>query len=137
MTLLNPYLMFKDNAREAMEFYQSAFGGNLRLDTFKEHNVSPDPSEDNKIMHAQLETPNGMVLMGADTPNRMGFREGSNGAISLSGEDDAELTRYYSKLSAGGVVQEPLKAAPWGDKFGMFVDKYGVEWMVNITAKRA
>ena len=94
-TRLNPYLSFKDNAREAMEFYKTIFGGNLQVNTFKEFNASQDPSEDNKIMHAQLEAENGIVLMGADTPNSMQYRPGTNGSISLSGDNEAELRGYY------------------------------------------
>lgn len=132
-TLLNPYLSFRDNAREAMQFYHSVFGGDLVLNTFKEFQASQDPKEDNKIMHGRITAPNGLVLMGADTPNGMEHHNGSNISISLSGEDEAELTGYYNKLAAGGTVIEPLTKAPWGDTFGMLKDKYGVEWMVNIS----
>ena len=71
-TRLNPYLSFKDNAREAMEFYRSVFGGKLTVNTFKEFHASEDPGEDDKIMHAMLEAENGIVFMAADTPNAMG-----------------------------------------------------------------
>ena len=75
---LNPYIHFKSNAREAMEFYKSVFGGKLVMNTFKDFNASQDPSEDNKIMHAQLDADNGITLMGADTPNRMEYRPGGD-----------------------------------------------------------
>ena len=136
-TLLNPYLSFKDNARSAMQFYQSVFGGKLTLSTFKEFNVSQDPSEADKIMHAMLEADNGIVFMGADTPNQMGYQPGANISMSLSGENHAELTAYFEKLSAGGTVAQPLMQAPWGDSFGMLTDKFGVNWMVNINAPKA
>ena len=67
-TLLNPYISFKDNAREAMEFYKTVFGGKLKMDTFKDFHVSQNPAEDNLIMHAMLEGDNGLTFMGADTP---------------------------------------------------------------------
>jgi PhnB protein len=133
---LNPYISFKDNTREAMEFYKSVFGGTLTMNTFKEFQASQDPSEDQKIMHAQLEAPNGMTLMAADTPNRMEFKPGKNISLSLSGDDESELRRYYDKLREGGKVVEPLEKSPWGDTFGMVTDKYGIEWMVNIAGKR-
>lgn len=136
-TKLNPYLNFRDNAREAMEFYKSVFGGKLTLGTFKEFNASQDPSEDNKIMHAELETDNGITLMGADTPNSMEYRPGANGNISLSGEDYPELKTCFEKLSNGGTVTMPLESAPWGDTFGMCTDKYGVSWLVNIAKQKA
>ena len=135
-TRLNPYLSFEDNARQAMEFYKSVLGGNLVLSTFKESNASQDPSEDNKIMHGQLEAPHGIVLMGSDTPKGMQYRPGTNGSISLSGDNEAELRGYYKKLSAGGTVVMPMEKAPWGDIFGMCTDKYGVNWLVNVTAQK-
>ncbi len=134
-TKLNPYIGFRDNAREAMEFYQSVFGGNLTMSTFGEFGMSEDESERDKIMHAQLDTDNGLTLMGADTPNGMQFDEGSRVTISLSGEDDGELRGYWDKLVEGGSVTMPLEQAPWGDSFGMCADRYGVTWMVNIAGQ--
>jgi PhnB protein len=130
---LNPYLSFKDNAREAMEFYKSVFGGKLDMNTFKEYQASQDPSEDEKIMHAQLEGPNGITFMAADTPNGMEFKPGNTMSMSLSGDDEKALSGYYQKLSDGGTVVMPLEKAPWGDTFGMVNDKFGVAWMVNIS----
>lgn len=135
-TRLNPYISFRDNARQAMEFYHSVFGGKLTMNTFKEYQASPTPAEDDKIMHAQLDGENGLSLMGADTPSTMEYDSGTNISISLSGEDEEALSRYYNKLVAGGTVVEPLEKAPWGDTFGMLIDKYGVHWMVNITGKK-
>ena len=134
---LNPYLNFKDTARDAMEFYKSVFGGNLEMHTFKEYNASQDPSEDEKIMHSMLESENGITFMAADTPNDMEFNPGTNYSMSLSGDDETELAGYYEKLSAGGTVLMPLEKAPWGDKFGMVTDKYGIQWMVNVAGQQA
>ena len=130
---LNPYLSFRDNAREAMEFYQSVFGGDLASNTFAEFQASDDPAEKDKIMHSMLETESGLVLMASDTPDSMAYTPGSNYSVSLSGEDEDELRGYWDKLSDGGTVTMPLDKAPWGDSFGMCVDKYGVSWMVNIS----
>lgn len=135
-TRLNPYLSFRDNARQAMDFYESVFGGELTRSTFGEFHASEDPAEQDKVMHSMLTTDNGLTLMGADTPNSMDFTPGSNGTISLSGEDEAELRGYWEKLAAGGDVSMPLEKAPWGDTFGMCVDKFGVSWMVNIVASQ-
>ena len=136
VTRLNPYLNFRDNARQAMEFYQSVFGGELNMSTFAEYQMAEDPAEQDKIMHAQLEAPNGLFLMGADTPNSMDYTPGGNISVSLSGEDQPELTGYWEKLSDGGTVVEPLAQAPWGDSFGMCVDKFGVMWLVNISGSQ-
>jgi PhnB protein len=131
-TLLNPYLNFRDNTREAMEFYQSVFGGKLDMMTFKDYGASQDPSEDDKIMHAQLEA-NGMTFMAADTPNRMEYQPGSNFSMSLSGEDESALSNYFDKLKEGGSVIMPLEKAAWGDTFGMVTDRFGIRWLVNIN----
>jgi PhnB protein len=134
-TQLNPYLGFRDNAKDAMEFYQTVFGGALQLNTFKEFDASEDPSEDNKIMHAVLETDDGITIMASDTPASMGYQTTSNISMSLSGDDEARLRKYYDKLSANGTVTLPLEKAPWGDHFGMCNDQFGVRWMVNIAGQ--
>jgi len=132
-TRLNPYISFRDNASQAMDFYQSVFGGELTRSTFGEFQVTDDPAEKDKIMHSMLETDSGLVLMAADTPNSMEHAPGGNITVSLSGEDEAELSGYWKRLSDGGSVTMPLEKAPWGDSFGMCVDRFGVAWMVNIS----
>ena len=131
---LNPYLSFRDAARPAMEFYQGIFGGTLESSTFKEYpGVSQDPSEDEKVMHSVLKTEYGMTLMASDTPNRMEHTRGSDFSLSLSGDDEAELRGYFEKLAADGTVTMALEKAPWGDTFGMVMDRFGVSWLVNIS----
>ncbi len=133
---LNPYLSFRDSTRQAMEFYTSVFGGAVQLSTFKEFHASQDPSEDNLIMHAELKADNGIAFMASDTPKHMEYHSGTNFSMSLSGDDEKELRGYFTKLSAGGEVTQPLTKAPWGDTFGMCVDKFGVRWLVNISAPK-
>src|SRR5512133_3300027 len=103
-TMLNPYLNFKDDAREAMEFYQGVFGGKLDMQTFADYHASEDPSEADKIMHARLEADNGILFMAADTSKRMEYRPGSNFNMSLSGDDEAERRGCLERLSDGGTV---------------------------------
>jgi PhnB protein len=136
-TRLNPYLSFKDNARQAMEFYKTVFGGKLALTTFKEFHASQAPGEDNRIMHGMLEAENGITLMGADTPDGMEYSTGSNISVSLSGDNEAELRGYWEKLAVGSTITMPLEKAPWGDTFGMLTDKFGVHWLVNIAGQPA
>ena len=134
---LNPYISFQGTAREAMEFYKSVFGGELTLSTFGEAGMT-DHVEPDGIMHAMLVADNGITLMAADAAT--GMREyvsGTNMSISLSGDNKEELSGYYNKLVEGGTVEEPLTEAPWGDTFGMCVDKFGVFWMVNIAGNKA
>ena len=129
---LNPYISFRDNAREAMEFYQAALGGDLESNTFGEYG-DPGAPEANLIMHARLSTPAGFSLMGADTPPGMEHNPGSNITVSLSGDDSAELRGYWDKLGEGATVTVPLEKQMWGDEFGMLVDRFGIGWMVNIA----
>lgn len=136
-TKLNPYLNFRDNAREAMEFYRTVFGGELTMSTFGEFQASQDPAEHGKIMHAQLVSAGGLTLMAADTPNAMEYTPGNNYSVSLSGDDESELRGYWEKLSDGGTIVMPLDKAPWGDAFGMCVDRFGVSWLVNIAGSAA
>lgn len=128
---LNPYLSFRDNAREAMEFYKSVFGGTLEMNTFGEYG-SEGPDAD-KLMHAQLETDAGYTLMGADTPQGMSYNPGDNITVSLSGDDAESLRGYWKKLSEGGTVGVPLEKQIWGDEFGQCTDRFGIPWMVNIA----
>jgi PhnB protein len=129
---LNPYISFRDNAREALEFYKSVFGGALNMNTFGEYGDKSAPEAD-KIMHGQLETDSGYTLMVADTPPGMEYNPGTNIAVSLSGDDADELRGYWEKLSAGGTVSVPLEKQMWGDEFGMCTDQFGIGWLVNIS----
>ena len=133
-THLNPYLSFRDEAREAMEFYRSVFGGELTMSTFAEFQVSDDPAEADKLMHANLTTPGGLIIMAADTPSSDERSSTSFVTMSLNGDDEDELRGFWDMLSAGGTVTQPLERAPWGDTFGMCTDKFGVAWMVNVVA---
>lgn len=133
---LNPYISFKNNAREAMEFYKTVFGGTLEMTTFAEGGMPHDPSEGQNIMHSMLEADNGMTFMASDTPAGMEYNPGTNISISLSGDNEAELTGCFEGLASGGTITMPLAKAPWGDTFGMLVDKFGIPWMVNIGAPR-
>ncbi|NCD17248.1 MAG: VOC family protein [Actinobacteria bacterium] len=133
VTRLNPYLSFRDNAREAMEFYRSVLGGTLIVSTFAEYHASEDPSEADKVMHAMLETEEGLVLMASDTPNSMEFNRGSAVSLSLSGDDASRLHALWDGLADGATVEMPLGPSPWGDSFGMLTDRFGTAWMVNIA----
>jgi len=137
-TYLNPYLNFRGTARAAMEFYETVLGGELKLSTFKELGGSSGPEDEDLIMHAELETTAGFKLMGSDVPPHMEYATGTNSfSVSLSGDDEAELTGYWQKLLDGAEVGMPLSKASWGDSFGMLHDKFGVSWLVNISGAPA
>lgn len=129
---LNPYISFDGNAREAMEFYKSVFGGTLVMNTYGEFG-QPDAPEADKIMHSQLETDSGYTLMGGDTPPGTSHNPGDNITVSLSGDNADELRGYWDKLSAAGTVTVPLEQQMWGDEFGQCIDRFGIGWMVNIS----
>ena len=131
---LNPYLNFRGNAREAMEFYEGVFGGKLSVSTFADYHAASDPSENDLVMHADLEGSEGIRFMAADTPIKMEYRPGTNFSMSLSGEDEAQLRGYFEKLAEGGSVTMPLEKAAWGDIFGMCTDRFGISWLVNVAA---
>lgn len=136
-TKLNPYISFRDNAREAVTFYHSVLGGELEINTFGDTPGTADADEADLVMHASIVTPNGLTLFLADTPAHVEQSSpGSNVQISLSGDDEAELRGYWDGLTAGGTIGVPLEKAPWGDTFGMFTDKFGIEWMVNILGSQ-
>ncbi len=128
---LNPYISFTGNAREAMEFYQAALGGELVVNTFGEYGDAGPASD--KVMHANLETPDGFTLMASDTPPGMDPPQGSSITVSLSGEDEVKLRGFWDKLTEGAEIEMPLERQMWGDVFGQFTDKFGIQWVVNIT----
>ncbi|MEA9985865.1 MULTISPECIES: VOC family protein [Subtercola] len=136
---LNPYISFSDTAREALDFYQSVFGGDIVRSTFGDMNPNEDPADADKIMHSQLTTPSGFTLMASDTPATMQYTPGNNISVSLSGfaPDSAELTGFWHALTEGATITAPLNVAPWGDTFGMLIDRFGINWLVNISAAPA
>jgi PhnB protein len=129
---LNPYLNFNGNARQALEFYQSVFGGDLNVNTFGQLGGMEGADAD-KIMHGQLETGAGYTIMAADVPSHMDYQPIAGTSVSLSGDDGGALRGYWEKLTAGGTVTVPLEKQMWGDEFGMVTDQFGVPWMVNIS----
>ena len=132
---LNPYLSFRDNAREAMAFYHSVLGGELTVSTFGEFHASEDPAEQDKVMHSQLETDDGLVLMASDTPNAMEYQPQAGVSVSLSGDEEPRLRGYFERLAEGGSVVMPFEKAPWGDTFGMCNDRFGTTWLVNASGQ--
>ena len=140
MALINPHINFNGNAEEAFNFYKSVFGGEFaRIVRFKDLPAGGHPiaeKEANKIMHIALPI-GGNILMGNDVPEFMGkVNENENRSkISISAESREEADKLFNGLSAGGSVEMPMDDSPWGSYFGMFRDKYGIEWMVDYDAR--
>lgn len=134
MLKLNSYINFNGNAREAVEFYKSIFGGEVFMDTFGSYagKMPVDDADKNKIMHAYLKGDNGIELMMSDAPSGMQVQAGGQISLTLNGDNETALREYWDKLSQGGTVDLPLEKAPWGDTFGMLTDKYGIQWMIDI-----
>ena len=140
MARINPYIHFNGNAEEAFTFYRSVFGGEFaKIIRFKELSSPEFPiaeEDENKIMHIAL--PIGKnSLMANDVPESMGpTNESENRSkIVISAESREEADKLFNGLSAGGQVEMPIMDSPWGSYFGMFRDKYGIEWMVDFTPK--
>jgi PhnB protein len=137
MALINPYINFNGNAEEAFNFYKSIFGGEFaKIMRFKDMENAEFPiaeNEANKIMYIAL--PIGKnVLMANDVPASMGrTNENENRSkISISAESKEEADKLFNGLSAGGQIEFPIADSPWGSYFGMFRDKYGIEWLVDF-----
>jgi len=136
-TQLNPYLIFPGTSRKAMEHYQSVLGGKLDIMTFGDMGHVGDDVPADGVMHAYLESPVGLAIMASDGPPGGGVDEhGNSFAISISGDDEAEMRGYWDKLAAAGTIDVPLEKQMWGDTFGQVTDPFKVAWMINITGPR-
>ena len=137
MALINPYLNYNGNAEEAFNFYKSVFGGEfskiMRFKDLESSDFVVSEKEANKIMHIALPIGNN-VLMANDVPESMGTtNENENRSkISISAESKEEADKLFNGLSVGGQIEMPISDSPWGSYFGMFRDKYGIEWMVDL-----
>lgn len=128
----NPYINFRGRCREAMEFYHQALGGKLDL-LAMEPGQPPKPAKPgDQIMHSRLES-DGAVIMGTDGMKEYPPTVGDNIAIALGGYDFDRLSQAVDMLAGGGKMKQPLKKESWGDSFAWFEDKFGINWMVNVS----
>ncbi|WP_380159002.1 VOC family protein [Kineococcus sp. R86509] len=129
---LTPYITFPGTAREALTFYRSVLGGELTTTTFGEfgggEGVDPEG-----VMHGMVDGPAGFALMASDAPPGRPVEVGNNVTISLFGDDVEELRGFFAGLAEGGTVTTPLEEQVWGDEYGSFTDRFGINWLVNIT----
>lgn len=141
MAKVSTYLNFPRNTEEAFTFYKSVFkteyvGPVARMGDAPPHPEHPLPEADkNLIMHIALPTLGEHVLMGTDAPESMGFncKPGNNVYINLEPDTRAEADRLFNGLSAGGKIEMPMQDMFWGDYFGSFTDKFGIQWMINCA----
>lgn len=140
MAQINPHINFNGNAEEAFTFYKSVFGGEfakvMRFKDLASPGFPVSEKEANKIMHIALPVGNN-VLMANDVPEFMGKTNENEhrSKISISAESREEADRLFIGLSAGGTIEMPIADSPWGSYFGMFRDKFGIEWMIDYDSK--
>jgi PhnB protein len=132
------HINLRGTARQALEFYQSVFGGQLAMVTYKDaHNVQ-DPSDAEHIMWGQVDSENGFRVMAYDVPVAMPWHQGENAYfVSVRGEAAEEITAQWKKLSQGSTIIRPLEPAQWSPLYGMLKDRFGVVWVLDVVAKYA
>jgi PhnB protein len=130
---LAPYLNFDGNSREVMQSYQRILGGELEVSTFAEFGAQVSDGHKDKVMHSRLDA-DGMVIMASDAQEGHTPVTGDNVSLSLDGgpADAARLSAVFHGLAEGGTTLVPLAESPWGATFGMLIDKFGIQWLVNI-----
>ena len=140
MPSLNPYLNFNGNTEEAFKFYQSVFGGELSIQRFKDTPESGNipEAERNKVMHVMLPIGKGNMLMATDALESVGQKltVGNNFSISVDTDSKEEADKLFKGLSAGGKVELEMQKTFWGSYFGMFADKFGIQWMISYNENR-
>jgi PhnB protein len=138
MKAVNPYLNFPGNTREAFDFYRSVFGGEflavLRFRDFGENTMGIPDEEMDRIAHIALPLGPNNILMATDVVgNRQELKVGNNSYITIEAESVEEADRLFDGLSAGGRVEMPLQQTQWAEKYGICIDRYGVQWMIDYT----
>lgn len=141
MVTINPYVNFDGNAEEAFNLYKSVFGGEFA--SIVRYKDSPEgnragPKEQDKIMHISLPVGKGNILMATDALESMGhpLKAGNNFSLSITAETQQEADKVFNGLSTGGKVLVPMGKASWGTYFGMFYDRFGIQWMVSFDPNR-
>ncbi|OJH35939.1 VOC family protein [Cystobacter ferrugineus] len=130
------HLNFRGDARAALEFYQSVFGGDITIVTYKDAQSVQVPSEANQVMWGQVAAKNGFRVMAYDVPSRMPWDEGKNAFfVSVRGDSDKEITALWEKLSVGATVAQPLAPSGWAPLYGMLKDRFGITWVLDVATQ--
>jgi PhnB protein len=130
------HLNFRGDARAALEFYRSVFGGDLAAITYKDAGNVQDPAEADQVMWGQVVTDDGFHVMAYDVPARLPYDQGENSFfLSVRGETAQEITAYWEKLSAGATIVQPLAPAQWAPLYGMLKDRFGVVWVMDVVSE--
>jgi len=136
MKTVTTYLSFDGNCRQAMAFYQQCFATELELSPYPDANGQPSSDPAAKVMHAQLVRSGAPFLMASDTPQPGSLRPGNNFSVAIDCGSLDEADRLFAALTRGGNVIMPLTDAPWGARFGMLTDQFGIKWMLNCAVQQ-
>ncbi|MFG6199923.1 VOC family protein [Nonomuraea sp. JJY05] len=129
------HLNFRGDAQAALTFYQSVFGGDLAVVTYKDAGNVQEPSEADQVMWGQVSSADGFRIMAYDVPSRLPYSRGENAFfVSVRGETAEEITAYWEKLSEGASVVQPLAPAQWAPLYGMLTDRFGVTWVIDVVS---
>jgi PhnB protein len=132
---VTPHLNFRGNAREALTFYQSVFGGDLTVVTYADMG-NPDPATVDLVAWGQVSAAGGFRVMAYDVYPNLPYAQGSHSYyVSVRGTDEAELRGYWDRLADGAIVAQPLGPAPWAPLYGQLTDRYAVTWVLDIAAE--
>ena len=127
------HLNFRGNAREALGFYQSVFGGELAAISYKDAGAVRDPAEADQVMWGQVAAPNGFAVMAYDVPKAMSWNPGEIPFfLSVRGDSTEEVSGYWEKLKDGATIVQPLAPAGWSPLYGMLKDRFGVTWVMDV-----
>jgi len=130
------HLNFRGDARAALEFYRSVFGGDLTIVSYQDLGNVQEPSEANQVMWGQVAAANGFRVMAYDVPSRLPWSRGEDPFfVSLRGETTDEVTAFWAKLAEGATVVQPLAPAPWAPVYGMLKDRFGITWVVDVVSQ--
>jgi PhnB protein len=135
MKSVTTYIHFNGNCREAMSFYQQCLGGELKLTTHPDGSGAPSADPNAPIMHAELSGGDGPALMASDSSPEGPVHAGNNFSVAIECDSIAEIDRLFSAIGAGGKVRLALGDMPWGARFGMLTDRFGIQWLLNCYAK--
>lgn len=130
------HLNFRDNARQALGFYHAVFGGQVAIVSYKDAGHVPDPDKADNVMWGQVVADSGFHVMAYDVPSQTAWSQGENAFfVVVSGDTPEEITGYWEKLSEGGAIIQPLQPAQWAPLYGMLKDRFGVVWVLSVSAQ--
>ncbi|MFF7281110.1 VOC family protein [Streptomyces griseorubiginosus] len=128
------HLNFRGDAREALDFYRSVFGGRTAAVTYKDAGAVRNESEADWLMWGEVTGDDGFHVMAYDVPSQLPWDQGRNGFfVSVRGEDTEEISDLWARLAEGSTVVRPLEAAPWAPLYGMLTDRFGVTWVLDVA----